>query len=159
MGRRVEERHFSEHASRLEDPEFLFFAGLRFLDHLAATLHDDADVLKGFPFRENHRSGRVELSVEQVLQFLALGGVHAAEEGTFGEGVIGKRCRHQIPPRTVARPTRPMPMMYAAVRSDTCFSWAMFHTRSKLSTMTRSSSLRTRARSQLKCWRFWTHSK
>src|SRR4029077_20792091 len=117
------------------------------------------DVLEGLAFSEDHRTRRIEFGIKEGDQLLPLGSAHAAKQRTLGQGRIGKRSRHQIPPRTVARPTRPIPMMYAAVRSDTCFSWARFQTRSKLSTITRSSSLRTRARSQLKCWRFWTHSK
>src|SRR5579872_1703912 len=155
----MEKRHFSEDAEGLEDRKLLLGARFRLLHDLAASFEDDPDVLNRLAFRENHLAGRVGLGFEHAQQLLSLVNAHAAKQRTFRQGGIGNAGEHQMPPKTVARPTRPIPMMYAAVRSDTCLSRAMFQTRSKLSTITRSNSLRTRARSQLKCWRFWTHSK
>src|SRR5579862_3027649 len=53
------------------------------------------------------------------------------------------RDNYEIPARTVARPTRPIPSKYAAVRSETRLSSAIFQTFSKLSSRMRSSSFRT----------------
>src|SRR5436190_20074245 len=159
MRGRMEKRHFAEDSIRLNDPQFCFVDRSGLFENLAAAPEDDPDVLNRFAFSENGCSWGIRFRFEQSQQLLALASGHSTKQRALRQSRFIFLTKHQIPPRTVARPTRPIPIMYAAVRSETCFSWARFQTRSKLSTITRSSSLRTRARSQLKCWRFWTHSK
>src|SRR6185295_18374064 len=97
---------------------------------------------------EHDFAGSELLGSGDLAQLAALLLVQAAEEGNLFQQFVVRNVRaHVMPPKIVARPTRPMPNIYAAVRRLTLRSACSVQTCSKLADNTRSSSCRTRFKS------------
>lgn len=109
----MEERHFAKMTERIElgqHDRFLRFVVFVFVaDYFALAIEHDPQIAAVFVLANDHFARRKTEHLGDVGKLPAFGLVEAAENRRLLQNFNQCRIVHVMPPKIVARPTRPMP--------------------------------------------------